>query len=239
MRPSLTVLIASMGRPSLERTLTSLRDQLQGDDEVLLVSDGQIDELRRRGDERSLYFATRLEIARLLWDASGLPGRFIELPGGPHRDWGHSPRNKTMRLVRTTHMLHMDDDDSYVAGALDSVRTAVMRYPDRPLIFRMLLPDGHVIWQEPTIESSLSTQMIVHPSDRYGVWESKYGGDQTFIRETCRLYPDGPIFRPEIVARYRHSFATAQPVGPQRPDGTYELVPSYQSQSCKYVAYSL
>jgi hypothetical protein len=196
-----TVIIATIGRVTLARTLTSLRGQPP--DEVLLVADGP----------------AAAEAARPAWTSAGLPGRFVELADGPHGDWGHTPRNLTMPLVRTTHMMHMDDDDVYVADAIDAVRKAIDAHPHQPILFRMILPDGRVIWEEPELRlGGVSTQSIVHPVAHYGTWTNRYGGDFDFIQETCTMYPAGPVFDPRIIARYRHGFPEVMPVGERRPE---------------------
>ena len=47
--------------------------------------------------------------AAALWAAAGLPGRHVPLPNGAHQDWGHTPRNRALPLVRADFVLHVDD----------------------------------------------------------------------------------------------------------------------------------
>src|SRR5262249_20683127 len=87
------------GRPSLAGTLERLRgQQWHAGDVGRLVSDGPN------------------ELAAELWKkaaAEEFPLRHLVLTDGPHRhrDWGHTPRNRTMRLAQGDYLIHIDDDD--------------------------------------------------------------------------------------------------------------------------------
>lgn len=191
-RPTFTLLLTTIGRPTLARTLASIRAQdLRPGDEVLVVADG------------------RSPAALKMFEQAQLPGRVMELPSGPHGDWGHSARNLTMHLCidRTSHIHHIDDDDSYLPGALAMIRERVQRNPDRPHLFRMSnsrsknWPPGNHLRV-----GLLGTPMIVHPArwGAYGVWRPQYGGDGWFIVETCGLIPGGPVWHPESVVAVRN-----------------------------------
>jgi hypothetical protein len=127
------------------------------------------------------------------WESFRLPGRFIELANGPAGDWGHTPRNITMQQCRTSHILHMDDDDCYTAGALQTIRERVAKYPDSLHMFGLGRgsPDKS-LWKFERIEwGNVSTLMIVHKNDgNWGVWDSYYGGDAQFIEQTAGHYSD-------------------------------------------------
>lgn len=183
--PSLTVIIATVGRPTLARTLQSL--QGQAPEEVLLAVDGPS------------------AAAVRIWEASGVKGRVLTLADGPHNDWGHTARNRALAQVRTTHALYMDDDDSYEPWAMECVRAAITRHPNRPVLFRMRYPNGRLLWDKPVLEcGNVSTQILVHPMLRYGAWGERYEGDFDFIASTCALYPEGPLWDEAVIARNRY-----------------------------------
>lgn len=185
VRPTFTILLPTTARPTLAtRTLRSIVGQLLPGDEVLCVCGPPTHDAKR------------------MFDASHLPGRFIELEqrGG---DWGHWERNQTMRLARTTHLLHIDDDDEYVPGAMAVIRAAVAAEPDRPHMFRMLAqgarwPDEARNGGDLISPGNAGTPNIVHPVGMRGTWQSRRGGDGDFIRETCAMHPMGPVIHDDI-----------------------------------------
>ena len=180
-RPTLSVLVPTIGRPTLARTLRSLQD-LEAADEVIVIGDGEQKE------------------AQSEFHRSALPGIYISVRG-PSGDWGHTPRNLVMSRARGDYLLHMDDDDYYLPGAVSIIRAALLKQPGLPHLFRMRLGGG-ILWQRPTIScGNVSTQMFVHPNlpDTFGTWKPVYGGDADFIRETSSRFPD-VIWREDVIA---------------------------------------
>ncbi len=177
--PSLCVLVPTVGRPSLTRLLQSLREQdwMPGD-EVLLVSDDRHEEVAA------------------LWAAAGLPGRHVPLLDGPHRDWGHTPRNRTLPLVGAEFVLHADDDDVLLPGALARIRAALATHPTDFHIFPFVRHrDGHLVGSERILaHNSVGTPNFVHPSGlSIARWGTAYGGDGAFITGTVALNPDRAV----------------------------------------------
>jgi hypothetical protein len=169
--PTLTVLIATIGKAGLRKCLHSLKSQdwLPGD-EVLVVSDGP-------------------SLARECFRLTGLPGRAIEIDG-PNRDWGHTPRNQCMKLAQGDFILHMDDDDMYYPWSFRQMRETLAKNPKSPHMFRLRYKGGnHVLWTQPMVAyGNVSTQLIVHPNNgKWGKWQPWYGGDFDFIRKTEML----------------------------------------------------
>ncbi|AMV24170.1 hypothetical protein VT84_07220 [Gemmata sp. SH-PL17] len=176
---SICVLIPSIGRPTLGRLLASVREQdLLPGDEVLLVSDD------RHGD-----------VARV-WAGAGLPGRHVALEGGPYRDWGHTPRNRTLPLVRTGYVTHADDDDVLLPGALARVRGALRAHPGAFHVFPFVHhADGHLVGTARVLaHGHVGTPNLVHPVGiPLGRWGEMHGGDGAFICETVALNPDREV----------------------------------------------
>ena len=168
-----SVIIPTVGRPSLTDVLKDLLTELPEEDEILVVGDGP------------------QPAARAL--AEGLGGRVRYLEHGPTKDWGHSQRNAAMRVALGTHIMTMDDDDRVVVGAGRAIRSRVAEAPDRVHFFRMYHQQG-VIWNFRQVrECNVSTQMVVVPNvpGRLGVWGNRYEGDYDFITSTVALYPGG------------------------------------------------
>lgn len=204
-RTSLTILVTTSGRQSLRQTLASIRPQVADGDEILLLCDGPVSGL-----------------VRSAWSESQLPGRLIEVPGGPHNDWGHTPRNFALPLANCSYVVHMDDDDSFAAGAFAAIRRAILTNPGSFFIFRMQFADGQCLWKTPSlIPDNVGTPMFVHPRElRWAKWLPIRGGDFAFIRDTIALNPEIPVhWEKSIVALIRHetmltSDASIEPTPP-------------------------
>jgi glycosyltransferase involved in cell wall biosynthesis len=191
---SLSILVPTVGRPTLARALRSLRGQGLGPaDEVLLLGDGE------------------QPVARSLFEQFGLPGRYVTVPG-PSRDWGHTPRNLGMPLARGDWLLFLDDDDAFAPGALALVRAALAEGPGRPHLFRMLVvPEDVTLWRRREVAvGNVGTPMFVLPAaGPRGAWGRRYEGDYDFITSTLALWPAGAlVWREEVIA---HVWPTRAP----------------------------
>lgn len=189
---TLSLIVPTIGRPTLARALLSLRRQAwRAGDEVLLVGDGpQL-------------------VARSLWEQFHLPGRYLEVPQTSPPDWGHTPRNLTHSLARGAYLMALDDDDELTSGAVATVRASLAVNPSRPHLFRMS-GDLNVgtVWKVKDVRlGNVGTPMFVTPNDsaKLGRYASRHGGDCDFIRETCSFYSDGPVWREEIICAIRPS----------------------------------
>lgn len=97
MTPTLSIIIPTIGRPTLCNTLASLRGQLLPGDEVLV----EFDEPRTG-------------------------------------NWGEKPRDRAIERAKGSHLMFMDDDDTFTPDALATVRTAVARMPDALYLFQAI-----------------------------------------------------------------------------------------------------
>lgn len=176
---SLTIHCVTTGRATLAAALESIRRETPGpSDEVLLVEDAPIS-----------------DGVRSAWEAASLPGALLGLPGGPHGDFGETPRNATLPFVRGRYVLNLDDDDELAPGALNAVREAIAAHPDAFLFFQVELPDGSRYWDVPELRwGKIGGSMFVAPTDvawgRRGNFE---GGDYYFILETLARNPERPV----------------------------------------------
>jgi glycosyltransferase involved in cell wall biosynthesis len=152
---SLTVIIPTMGRPSLIETLQSVVRQLHTGDEAIVVSDGFIQEV---GD---ICAAFGPEVRFLYTDVR------TKNSGASQRDLGIAAAREG------THLMFLDDDDIYVCGALLTVRAAVERDEDAVFIFRMKYGEaapqpGLVLWADPEIRlCNVGSPMLVVPKKGY------------------------------------------------------------------------
>lgn len=188
--PTLSIVVTTTSRPTLAQTLRSIRFQdFRVGDEVLLVCDGP------------------QPTAVSLWNQLHLPGRVIHFPDGPHGYWGHVVRNATLSECKGDFILAMDDDDIYTPGALTAVRKAVAENPTRPHIFRMSNhPAVGTVWKVKEIkDANVGTPMFCFPNvqEKLGRYGMRYCGDLDFCSSTCEFYPDGPVWRDEVICKVR------------------------------------
>jgi glycosyltransferase involved in cell wall biosynthesis len=179
----LSIVIPTLGRPSLERTLASCA----GADEIVVVLD-------------TVRGTTELPCA--------LPPNAVYVEGYWGITGGHGGRQEGIQRASGTHLAFMDDDDVYLPGAIDLMREAAC---DVPVIFRMDHYTHGVLWRDRAVRfGNVSTQMYVVPNDpaRLGTWRPHIpgipepGGDYTFISETCERMGE-PVWHEEVIATLR------------------------------------
>ena len=212
--PTLSVIIPTIGRPTLKRTLDSIRaQQLVDGDEVLVVQDGPPDEATRAIVEESRiahYMAT----------------------GKRAGDFGATPRNFGMAVAGGEYLASMDDDDTYTEGAFGVIRRAAARHPDRPLMFRIFGPSSEKrLWRFKTIRmGNVGSTMFVAPNvpGKVGRWGNHRAQDFQFIHSTLALWPAGSlVWCPEVIALYLRSSFTAEQIyaSPVRRNLLYHIYP--------------
>jgi len=186
----LSILVPTIGRPSLSRTLRSIKDQaLHFGDEVLVVGD---------------ILDGPLHEVRALVEIAGSPFHYIPYAGDRH--WYGFPQvNHARRLARPgNYLLTLPDDDVYTAGALDAVRVAVAGLEEpRPLMFRFLSPMGWPVWTKPELEqANVSNQCFIVPNLPGRVADlrcERYESDYDWIVETLALWPPESLVWDETV----------------------------------------
>jgi glycosyltransferase involved in cell wall biosynthesis len=178
---SLSVIIPTLGRPSLERTLASCA----GADEIVVVLD------TARG-------CTELPCA--------LPSNAVFIQGCWGITGGHGGRQEGLQRASGTHLAFFDDDDVYLPHAWRFMRRAAC---DWPTIFRVQHYLHGVIWRTPALTfGNVTTQQYLIPNEPelFGSWTPhapglpQPGGDFTFITETVQKF-GGVLFREEVIAQ--------------------------------------
>lgn len=186
--PFLSIILPTIGKATLVRTLRSIKIQHGVSYELLLVSDGPS------------------KVAKSLWEQFGFPGQYIEVPGGPSGDWGHTPRNLAMPRASGKWLMSIDDDDVYLDGVFAKISELLNKGPEIPHLFRMKRPPD-LIWKGGggLVEGNVSTQNIVTPNipAKLGKWGSRYAGDFDFIRETVALHGGMAAWCDLITCLYR------------------------------------
>jgi glycosyl transferase family 2 len=228
-RPSISVVVPTIGRPSLLQALRSISSQMGPDDEVLVSGDGP------------------QPLAREITAQFGAGFKYMESDSRAD-DWGATPRNAALDVAAGDAVAFMDDDDVSLPGALDAVRRGLEENPGRPLIF-MMRHRGRLIWERPELFSgNVSSQMFAVPNvpGRVGRWTTRYEGDFDFITSTLALYPEGSVvFREEVIAELRdHATTPGAPAEapaspPRRPRGGKAIAYYALHYGKEYLAWSV
>lgn len=190
--PTITCLIPTpgQGRP-LKRCLHSVAPQLRDGDEVLVIGDthdGPLPEV----ESVVASFGPRF--------------RYLPYDAG-HHCWGHCQLNAGIALARGAYLSFNDDDDVYAPRALESIRRAVSDLPGpRPLLFRFVTHYRLLLGVREAVEPGwVGGHMLVCPNvpGKVGRWTERYEGDFDFIVDTISCWPEGPLWRPEVIALAR------------------------------------
>ena len=175
--PTFNILIATIGRPSLQNMLNSLAPMLDEEDCLTIVYDGHAEipnfNLERFKCKVLCYFEK---------EALGY--------------WGHGIRNKYANLLEPRDfVMHADDDDIYIEGTFNKLRTLCN---DSSAIYIGKMLVGNAIIPNPldltVYVGNIGTPCGILPFDvnKKGEWIKIYGGDGSFYEQLARLVT--PIF---------------------------------------------
>lgn len=175
-----SVIIPTIGRYTLERTLRSIR--LSSDDEVIVISDG------KRPIAKAICKEIRPQMPYKL--------RFIK---GPRTEnWGNEQRNLGIDKANGDWLMFIDDDDIFVPDAFIHVRQALTKR--KPHIFRMLNHhfNRQILWRRKKIAiGNIGTPMLCVPNeiDFLGRWpeHKEYAGDAHFLGTLIKKWPKHSI----------------------------------------------
>jgi hypothetical protein len=129
--PTFHVLIATLGRPSLQIMLDSLKDELNPQDYLTIVFDGT---------EAMKMFPFSND-----W-LNGHKSQVTVIEQIPRLGFGgHGIRNKYQGILQpTTFLMHADDDDMYIKGSFDKLRT-LCEDPNTLYIAGMDMFNGYIV----------------------------------------------------------------------------------------------
>ena len=198
-RPLLSIIIPTVGRPSLARTLRSLQAQQSWLTwEAILV-----------GDTHAGTWWHQLHSALMLTKAD--PHLSYTTHDGGRHAWGHPQRTHGATLARGQYLAWLGDDDLYLPGAFAAIASALAGREDDPRVhlFRWIAPWKQVLWHtagylgdEP---GHIDAECIVCPNvpEKLGTWTARYQGDYDFIAETVHRWGglEKVIWQPEVIAQ--------------------------------------
>lgn len=184
-RPSFNILIATVGRPKLQRMLDSLSPQLHECDCVTIVFDGH-------------SILPSFDISKFK-----CPVRQFCEPNALGF-WGHGIRNKYAHILEwRDFVMHADDDDIYYPHAFDTLRSACTDYK-RMYVAKMLTANG-LVPNEPHLRyGNIGTPNGIIPFvlNTKGHWASKMGGDLLFYVKLFRISDrtgNPPVFLDTVI----------------------------------------
>lgn len=192
----LSIIIPTMGRKTLSRTLDSIEPQRSKEDEILVIGDGPQPEAKRIVKTRGCGY------------------RYLETK--PTRKWGHAQRNLGMLEASGDFLAFMDDDDVYLPNAFKSMKDAAAARLDIGLFLFRMKVGGVTIWRSKGVSvGNVSTQMVLL-KDRFKYFEiwkpnpqTKDGGcgDYLFIKNISELIGlQGVSFEDPVIAQLeKHS----------------------------------
>lgn len=163
---SFNILIATIGRPSLQRILDSLVDQLEQQDCLTIVFDG-------------------ISSVPEIFDTSHFKCKVVQycepIALG---SWGHGIRNKYATLLdKRDFIMHADDDDIYLPGVFSELREQCVN-PQTIYIAKIYLsihqrniPGGHFIRFG---HIGTPNGIIPYNLNSMGQWGPDLGGDGEF-----------------------------------------------------------
>jgi glycosyltransferase involved in cell wall biosynthesis len=122
--------------------------------------------------------------------------------------WGHAARNQLMPAARGDMLLFMDDDDTYVSDALQTVRDCVGDEQHLIHMFKMRYRDGQNLWSAPEIgdePGNVSTVMFCVPRAvaQNARWGDRYEGDYDFIVDAATHAPAEICWHYQVIALVR------------------------------------
>jgi glycosyltransferase involved in cell wall biosynthesis len=171
-KPTISFILPTKGRQSLQNLISRLRDDIGPEDEVIVIGDGPQPVARgimSFGDWRFSYFETE-----------------------PTGHWGNAQRAFGISRASRDFLFFIDDDDSLLPDALSIIRPHLSAEPNAPHVYRLGhegtqplrsgMVDARGCFVPPNIKSKLGSWTALGlRGHRCQGWE--------FIRGTMEHYP--------------------------------------------------
>lgn len=191
-RPLLTVVIPTIGRSTLPRTLESIPPN--AGIEVIVVADA--------------FEADEFRLPNIQSAAREYRARYLEVDAGFH-DWGSPQLQAGYALAEGQWIMNCGDDDVYEPLAFPTIERAIDSLTEPvPLMFRTVLHPAPqrgttvpvVLWHTPEITRGLITgQCFAVPNvpEKLGRWVD----DVTFMAETVEAWGGNVGWRTEVISQ--------------------------------------
>lgn len=164
----LAIILPTLGRATLPRAIASAMHQLDADTTIEVVGDGH------RPDAEAAVDEVRDPRVRYSHHSD------------PVSMFGNAQRNHGIARSGADWIMHLDDDDKLLDGAVAAVRRN-MRF-HKPLVFRML-HYGKVLWREPVMQfGNVGGAQLACPRDQLKPWGIGNGSDFDCIVATVNSH---------------------------------------------------
>jgi hypothetical protein len=173
--PTFHILIATAGKPCLINMLNSLKDELNENDAITIVFDGENSISKSTfSNEWLIGHKSKINIIE-------------QIPNLGY--WGHGIRNKYQSILepKTTFILNADDDDIYVKGTFKTLREQCTN-SSILYIAKFFVKNNKVVvpsQNNKIIQDDIGTPCGIIPFDiaNKSVWEHRYGGDFDYYNQ--------------------------------------------------------
>jgi len=187
LRPTVQVLLPTIGRKNIFRMLTSIKDQLEHDDHILIIFDNKdIDSIFHSVEK---FCEQHLKCSfKIIYETTNLGY------------WGHGVRNKYKSFDKDF-IFHIDDDDVVEPGTIKCIKeTCISR--DTIYIFKVGWGDGNVMPSKVHVkEGDIGTPngLIPNKINEIMSWGLYRGGDGDAYEFICKtnnvIFVDKKIYR--------------------------------------------
>lgn len=187
-----SIIIPTMSRPTLRRTLISLMHAgVAKTDQVIVIEDGTM------GCAES--------VTKELCATLGVEAVFLRQPT---RAGSGAARTRAFTFATRTHLIFIDDDDQFTPNALIAMRQAVSTKPDVPHVFKMRncnysRAHWRVLWTDPVLRvGNVGTPMVCLPNIRtkLEVWKDGHPCDDFFFFERTFKNFEAAQWHEDVVA---------------------------------------
>lgn len=192
-RPLCSVVVPTIGRQSLARTLESIRQQVgRQEAEIVVVAD----------THAGTHLAALLPVPAL---CAAYHARYVPHDGGLHA-WGQPQRNHGQAVARGAWLAFSQDDGAWLPGAWAAIHGSIGDPVGErcPRLFQVSPRPGLVVWDSRQLDAGhVDADCLVVPNRpaRLGMWTPEYTGDAAMIAETVGLWQGQVRFEPALIAR--------------------------------------
>lgn len=184
--PTISIIIGTKGRPSLAAAILSVAPQIDENDEILIITEG----------ERQIVLDIVTSFKSL-----GINIKYII--GPTTSAWGYPQRTLGFELATKDRIVILNDDDKLEVGAIKAIKKIVQDHPT-DLIIGWLRDarDGAIVGNKYLLEEGhLADTMLILPNDKtkIGQYNLKDERDIIFALSTLKYYPQGPVWLEQVI----------------------------------------
>lgn len=166
MSKSFNVVIATSGRPSLQRMVDSIAPQLSERDYLTIIWDCQ---------PIALQIDSKCKVILIQNDE-------------PLGFWGHGSRTRWQNELPGDYLMNADDDDEYFPTAMETVRSHCKE--EKLYVFKMMKSNIVIPFTEEIKLGNIGTPCGVYPNTKdLPDWGGFYGGDFQFYFQLSMQLP--------------------------------------------------